>query len=265
MIHKLHDKNKEARKRRIIRYIIGIVVFVILSTSGIFIWSGRIFTLFGRPLWKSQEALSTILDNSGYIVRTKASVYNENERLLKENVDLKNSMLDYTILKKENDQLKELMGRLPTKDTFILASILTKPNRSPYDTIIIDGGASAGMIEGEYVYANATVPIGEISKVYPKAALVVLYSNPGQTTEGVLDGSNASVELLGRGGGNFEMTIPTEVASEKGVYVVAPGRSLEILGIVDAVISAPTDPVKKVLLHSPINIQDLKWVQVKKD
>ena len=88
--------------------------------------------------------------------------------------------------------------------------------------------------------------------------------HPGQTIEGLLEGSNATVELVGRGGGNFEMTIPVELASEAGTAVILPGVHSQIIALVDAVISSPTDPVKKVILHSPVNIQGLKWVQVKK-
>lgn len=205
------------------------------------------------------------VQTAGYVVRTKSSVFAENQALIQENADLKNSMIDYQVVKKENDQLKELMGRLPTTYSFVLGNILTKPNRSPYDTIIIDIGSNAGIKENDQVFANAVTPIGQISKVYPNSSLVVLYSNPGQITEANIDGSNASVELTGRGGGNFEMSVPIDLPSEKGTLVVLPDSTSEVVAIIEKIISVPTDPVKKVLLSSPINVQSLKWVQVKKN
>ena len=78
-----------------------------------------------------------------------------------------------------------------------------------------------------------------------------------------MDVSNASVELTGRGGGNFEMIIPLELSAEKGTVVYLPGSSSTILATIDEVISKPSDPFKKVILSSPVNIQNLKWVQVK--
>ncbi|HEY5589205.1 MAG TPA: hypothetical protein VIK86_09670, partial [Candidatus Paceibacterota bacterium] len=77
------------------------------------------------------------------------------------------------------------------------------------------------------------------------------------------DISNASVELIGRGGGNFEMIIPIELAAEKGTLIYLPGSSSMVIAIVDEVLSKPSDPFKKVILSSPVNVQNLKWVQVR--
>jgi cell shape-determining protein MreC len=185
--------------------------------------------------------------------------------LIEEITALRLSMSDYQILKKENEDLKELLGRLPISKDFVLGNILTKPNHSPYDTIVIDIGSSDNVSEGSLVYANGNIPIGNIGKVYEKTSLVTLYSNPGQKTEGFMDITNASVLLTGRGGGNFEMIIPVDLTAEKGTVIFLPGNNSEILALVDEIISRPSDPFKKVILSSPVNIQNLKWIQVKKD
>lgn len=200
----------------------------------------------------------------GYLVKTKESVYKENESLVQENMNLLNSMVDYQIVKNENDQLKELLGRIPVKSSFVVANILTKPNHSFYDSIIIDVGTNNGIELGNKVYVDSKIPVGEISKIYSDTSLVTLYSNPNQITEGVIDGSNATVELMGRGAGNFEMTIPLDLSSEKGTMVTLPGLSGEIVAVIDGIVSSVNEPVKKVILHSPVNIQSVKWVEVKK-
>lgn len=265
MIHQLRDKKQIAKRKNITRNFIIIGVLILLAVSGFMFWSGKLFNVVGRPIWTMQNKIVDTAYNTSYLVRTKASVFNENDLLKKENIDLKNQMIDYQIMKTENDQLKELLGRLPTEDKFTIATILTKPNRSPYDSIIIDIGSNVGLVEGLKVFGDATVPIGEITKVYVNNSLVMLYSNPGQITEGVLEGSNTSVELVGRGGGNFEMTIPLDLPSENGNLVVLPSIKREVIAIVDGVLSSPTDPIKKVILRSPINIQSLKWVEVKRN
>ena len=263
-MYPLRDKKQIARKKNITRNLLIVVLFVVISVSGVLIWSGKFFNYVSLPVLKANNFVSDSLNNSGYIVKTKASVYRENELLKKENIDLRVSMIDYQVLKKENDDLKELMGRPPFQKSFLLANILTKPNRSLYDTIIIDVGSNMGILEGEKIFAGGNVPIGQISKVYSDSSLVMLYSNPGQKTEAMIDGSNASVELVGRGGGNFEMTIPNDLISDNGTAVVLPGSSIEVVALIKGVISKPTDPVKKVILRSPLNIQNLKWVQIKK-
>jgi len=265
MIYQFRDKKQIRRRRNIIKTILICGLFVLLSILGLLAWSGKIFTSIGTPIWKAENSLTNNVDSVGYLARTKASVFHENETLREENTNLALSMIDYKVLKSENEKLKELFGRVQQEGIFVLASILTRPNRSPYDTIIIDAGANVDITEGLRVYAGTDIPIGEISKIYDNSSLVMLYSNPGQITEGVLEGSNASVELLGRGGGNFEMTIPLDLASDNGMAVVLPGIKTEIIALIDAVISTPTDPVKKVILHSPVNIQSLKWVQIKRN
>ncbi len=263
MIYQFRDKKQIKKKKALIRTITICVVFIVLATLGVLTWSGKIFTSIGNPLWKTENNIKSSINSVGYLVRTKASVYKENENLKNENANLALSMVDYKILKTENDQLKELLGRLEQKGKFVISSILTRPNKSPYDTIIIDVGLNNGIAEGMRVYAGVDVPIGKVDKVYENTSLVMLYSNPGQITEGILDGSNASVELLGRGGGNFEMTIPIDLLSDNGSAVVFPGIHSEVIALIDAVISTPNDPVKKIILHSPVNIQSLKWVEVK--
>ncbi len=264
MIHQFRDKKQIARKKYVYKIIIICIIFILLFVLGVVAWSGSFFASIGRPLWRGQNSIVEGIKNVGSGFSSKIQLYESNEKLQQKNIDLNALMLDYTVVKNENNQLKELLGRQPETKSFVLAAILTRPNRSPYDTIIIDGGSNVGITEGSRVYANMTIPIGEVHKVHDTTSIVMLFSNPGQITEGILDPSNATVELIGRGGGNFEMTIPVDLVSESGSSVVFPGIHSEIIAIIDAIISQPSDPVKKVLLHSPVNIQNLKWVQVKR-
>jgi cell shape-determining protein MreC len=264
MTHQFRDKKQILKKKKILKNLIGFGVLIILVSLGFLSWTGKLFHSAGRPIWEAERIINEGLDNSNYLLRSKKSLSIENKKLIEENLNLKISMIDYEDLKNEVNQLKEILGRVPEKRDFILGNILTKPNHSPYDTIIIDIGENMDMKEGDLVYANGNIPIGSISKVYNKTSLVSLYSNPGQKTEGFIDISNASVALTGRGGGNFEMIIPLELIVDKGTLIYLPGSSVEIIAIVDDVISTPSDPFKKVLLSSPVNVQNLKWVQVKK-
>ena len=264
MIHQFQDKKRIIKRKKTTKIIIGFGFFVVLCSLGILTYTGKIFNSIGLPIWKTQKLVTDTASDLGYLVRTKSSVYKDNENLIQENTTLKNSMIDYQILKNENDQLKELLGRTESKQSFILSNILTKPNHSLYDSIIIDVGSNEGIQVGSKVYVDSKMPIGQIVKVYTNTSLVELYSNPDSETEAVIDGSNATVSLVGRGGGNFEMTIPIDLSSEKGVLVTIPGVTSEVLAVIDGVVSSPNEPVKKVILHSPINIQDVKWVEVKK-
>ena len=227
--------------------------------------TGNLFNTAGLPIWKTEKFINDGMYNMNYLFRTKASISKENHDLIEENLGIRLSMIDYQILKNDLNELKGVLGRLSKNDNFVLGNILTKPNHSPYDTIIIDIGNNEQIKEGDLVYANGNIPIGFISKIYDKTSLVSLYTNPGQKTEGFMDKTNASVELIGRGGGNFEMIIPIELEAESGTIIYLPNSTTLVVAVVEEIISSPTDPFKKVLLSSPVNIQNLKWVQVKKD
>jgi len=264
MIHQFLDKKQIIKRKKTIRNIIGFGIFFILCVVGILSWTGQIFNFMGRPIWKTENFITQGIYNINYLFRTKSSISKENHNLIEEISSLRITMIDYQILKGEVDQLKELLGRLPEKNNFILGNILTKPNHSPYDTLIIDVGNN-DIKEGNLVYAVGNIPIGKVGKVYDKTSLITLYSNPGQKTGGFINETNASVELMGRGGGNFEMIIPLELQADKGTIVYLPANTSEVIAIVQEVISNPSDPFKKVILSSPVNVQNLKWVQVKKE
>ncbi|HLP86712.1 MAG TPA: rod shape-determining protein MreC [Candidatus Paceibacterota bacterium] len=265
MMHPYLDKKQIVKKKKIVRNIIGFGLFLILAIFGVLSWTSQFFNYVGSPIWKAEKFVTDGFYNINYLFRTKSAITNENHNLIEEISNIRLTLIDYQILKNENSELRELLGRVGEKHNFILGNILTKPNHSPYDTITIDIGVNEGVKEGNRVYANGNVPIGMVSNVYDKTSLVTLYTNPGQKTEGFLDVSNASVTLTGRGGGNFEMIVPIELSVQNGTIVYLPSDKALVVAQVDETISKPSDPFKKVILSSPVNVQNLKWVQVKKD
>jgi len=145
----------------------------------------------------------------------------------------------------------------------VISTILSKPNHSLYDTLIIDTGAKNSISEGKRVFAFGNIPIGRIAEVYSDSSKVILFSNPGEKTE-VVVGKDIFMQVIGRGGGNFEMNLVKDIVLEKGMEVVLPGIHPYVLGIVETIISDPRDFFQKALLISPVNIQELKFVEVEK-
>lgn len=264
MKYQFRDKKSIERKRRLIKGAIISFVILVLFLTGVVSVSGGVFNFLGKPIWRARNTAVDAVASSTYIVRTKKSVFNENEELNRRLIEQNLAMTDYQILKSDNQELKSLLGRIPKNHSFVLGNVLVRPSQSPYDTLIIDVGTDSGIKEGDKVFANAQIPIGYVSHVYVDSALVSLYSNPSETTEVMISGSNASVELVGRGGGNFEMSVPIELDSSRGTMVLLPGSSSMVIAVIEDVISNPTDPVKRVILRSPVNVQQLKWVQVEK-
>ena len=60
------------------------------------------------------------------------------------------------------------------------------------------------------------------------------------------------------------MILPRDLEILGGEQVVLPGITPYVVGIVETVISDPRDPFSKALLSSPVNIQELKFVEIQK-
>lgn len=255
-------RNKKRNKKNLYFLIILIVIFLLFIFK-VISFSGGFFQKIGLPFWNLQKTTNEKIPPASFFTQSKISIVRENLSLKDKVSELELKLVDYDLLFSENEELKSLFNRTKNETGIILGVVLTKPNRSFYDSIIIDIGEEDGLIGGEQVFTDADIPIGKISKVYKSTSTVLLYSSPQEKTEAVINEINATVELIGRGGGNFEMIVPNELPSDPGTLIVFPGIKSYVVAMVEKILSKPTDPVKKVLLRSPINIQELKWVQVK--
>ena len=115
---------------------------------------------------------------------------------------------------------------------------------------------------GDIVFALGSVPVGRIAEVYTNSSKVTLFSNAGEKTQAIISDKNVFMELIGRGGGNFEMILPRDLTLQKGDQAIMPGLSPYVLAITETIISDPRDPFTKALLRSPVNIQELKFVEI---
>ncbi len=268
--------DKKAKKKKFSYAVVGVFILVVLFYFRLNIWSGLSYG--------SQKLFRPILVTGGYVgekLNGIKSYFTSKNSLQKENEDLKSqleadqaSLANYNSILSENESLKEILGRKNSKVSFVLSAILSKPNQSPYDTLVIDAGADEGLQVGNKVFAIGNVPIGRISNVYPNSSKVILFSNSGEKTQVVVGSKNTRLndhqvgqvflDLVGRGGGNFEMIMPRDLTLTKGDQAVLPGITPYVVGIIETIISDPRDPFSKALLVSPVNVQELKFVEVEK-
>lgn len=181
------------------------------------------------------------------------------EQVAEENKALK---LELDILKAENATLKDVLGRDVIESPSILARVTAVPNRTPYDTLLIDAGENQGIKMGDRVLYFNSIALGEIVEVYANSSRVRLYTTPGVVTPAVLSSSSQFVELHGRGGGNFEVELPRDFEISDTETVILPGLHSYTIGTLLRSISDPRDPFKRVVLKSPVSISTLDWVEV---
>ena len=258
----LRDNRKaSARRQKKIKNIIFLVIFVfliILVRQPVFNFFSATSKNLGFSLWTSTNATREDISDALW---TKESLLEENQKLNDELMLGIAESADRRVLLDENLELKNILGRRDGKN-LTLAVILVKPNKSPYDTMIVDIGRDSDVSLGQRVFAYGNILIGVVAEVYANTSLVKLFSTPKETIDVILGDKNAYVQAIGRGGGNFEMTMPKDFILQKGDQVVLPGINSLLLAVVEKIISDPRNPFAKALLSSPVNIQELKFVEV---
>jgi cell shape-determining protein MreC len=165
-------------------------------------------------------------------------------------------------LEDENQKLKAELGRIG-KQGGILANIVTDPQYSLYDTLVIDAGSNDDINVGQNVYAFDGILLGEVTKVDTNRSVVSLFSQSGKETYGNTLTNDVAVTLIGRGGGEYEVRMPRDMYFEVGELISAQSTSTAILAKIEKIATDARDPFQRLLAKAPINLQNLKWVIVK--
>lgn len=263
MSYLLDKKNKNKKISRIITIIL-VLFSLFYFRSGILRGLSSGAQAVFHPVVSLGNRIGHSFSDWGSLLRSKKSLLSENENLKSQIEESQADRANYLSVVNENNELKEILGRKLESANILVASILSKSTQSVYGTFLIDVGQDQGILVGQRVFAFGNVPIGKISEVYGGSSKVVLYSYPGEKTEVVISGKDAFMQVVGRGGGNFEMILPRDFILDIGAEVVLPGITPYVLGSVSTIISDPRDSFQKALLASPVNIQELKFVEVEK-
>ena len=244
----------------------AIVVFFLVVLFVVHFFFPRFYPSIFYPLtsfaWRIEKFVVGWFFRTGNLIKSKNSLARENERLAREIRTDEISLLLLDTIKRENEELKSILGRKP-EGNLVLAIVLVRPPVSPYDTLIIDRGKRDGLAVGNMVYALGDALIGEIAEVYDSRSKVAFFSTPGKKTNISFDNSNVRAEAKGRGGGNFSANTPTDTGIKKGGIVIFPDIKPHIFGIVEEIITDSVDSFKTILFRSPVNIHDIRFVEVK--
>lgn len=262
-MNSLRDKRIAQKRKILISISLAFILLFVLAKIGTFSFLGKGLHRFALPVWTAGNTIHTKLQLLAGSFASKQSILKQNQILQNKLTEYGARILDRDILYTENLALKAELGR-KSNTSFVLGVVLTKPNRSPYDTIIVDIGADTGIAVDDQVFVFGNILVGKVVEVYPHSAKVSFFSTPGTKITGRISGSAIDVELIGRGGGNFETTIPRDVAVTEGTPIVFPSLTPYVIGTIAKNLSDSRDPFAKLLIISPVNIQESQFVEVLK-
>jgi cell shape-determining protein MreC len=247
--------------------VVGFVLFVLIFFSLIGLAPLRVLSgpvqAVAVPIWRVRAYVSRQIGGFFEFLHTKASLVHANQELRSRLAKLEYKLLDRNRLISENRDLKTMLGRLERKEDTI-ALVLSKPNMSPYDTFILDVGRDGGVKTGNLVSVAGSV-IGEITEVYSRSAKAQLFSTPGRKLQVFLGEQAVLADAVGQGGGTFSAKLPHGVSIKEGDFVFLPLQDeLQFFGNVGMVKTRPADPFQTILFRSPINYEEVRWVEIVK-
>jgi len=259
--------DRKLKKKNPYTYVFFVVLVIVIFYFRTPIFSGLSYvsSAIFRPVLVVGGNIGEKFNGIGGFFSFKNTLIKENEELRNRLAESGAQMSNYNTVLEDNTKLQEILNRKSENISFILSAILAKPNTSLYDTLIIDVGTNSGVGVEDTVFALGDVPIGYVAEVSPSSSKVILFSNPEEKTEVVVGGVDVFAQIVGRGGGNFEMVMPRDFILQKGATVSLPGIAPRVVGVVETIISDPRDSFQKALLVSPVNIFELKFVQVVKN
>jgi len=163
----------------------------------------------------------------------------------------------------ENEELRALLGDAGSDR--ILAGVIARPPSVPYDTLILDKGSSDGVVEGTVVYHTHDHALGIVSRVYPTMSLVTLFSSDGVESTVYVYGADVFAYAYGEGGGVIRISLPQGILVQEGDVVVLPSIAPGDLGVVERVVSIPTQPEQSAYLTFPVPLQSLRSVVIARE
>lgn len=241
---------------------------VLVGILGLLTWQGGVAEAVAgplhralRPVWVGEQSAAVLFSDFFGLLASKRALVLENRTLEARLANVEPLLLERELLREENRMLKNIFGRAG-EDEFLLAAILTRPNITLYDTFIVDAGENLGVTEGAVVLTEGESAIGTVSEVYSKTSLIKLFSSPGEKTNVIIGESSTPAVALGRGGGNFEVTLPRGADISVGMLVLLPDLHGRILGVVEEILVNPADPLQTVLFKNPVNMGEARFVEI---
>ncbi|MDD3531166.1 MAG: rod shape-determining protein MreC [Candidatus Pacebacteria bacterium] len=215
------------------------------------------------PAFRTAESIDAVSHSFFNSFGDTAALAARNEQLVNENAALAS---ENAALREKEASLIALVGGGGTQGTVasgILAGVVARPPASPYDTLVLAAGRSAGVTLGQEIFGAGNVPLGIISAVTNDFSRATLFSAPEAQIEGWVGKTSLPLRITGAGGGTLRATVSRSAQVAVGDVVFAPGPGMLPIGSVvriDSDLSAPGVTLRIMPAQNPFS---LSWVVVR--
>ncbi len=216
-----------------------------------------------RPFLMTRSFIASSLGNTAFLFEDRMRLVDENTRLAASLSEAQAALQTLDAYKKENDSLKIMLGRKNAARPRVVAAILAKPPRSLYDTLILDAGANAGIVAGDYVMFGDFI-IGTIREVEATESKATLFSSASENFSVIIGGNGITAQAQGQGGGNFLVKLPKGVPISVGDVVRLPGLDPKFFGTVANIEETATGTFQSIRFTLPVNINEIDYVEIAK-
>ncbi|MBU6430799.1 MAG: rod shape-determining protein MreC [Patescibacteria group bacterium] len=262
MNYLLKNNRKASNKKWQLKAVVAILIFAVFFFVSRAPASKGFLNGIALPFWGLENYTFAKFSEYAKAIGSNESLISENQAMKEELEKNKTDLAAFKIVQKENDDLKALLGRNDSKRSFVLAAVLVKPSISPFDVIIIDIGKNKGAKAGDKVLYNGMIAIGEIEEAYDKSSKVKLYSSSGEKVIALIGPKSTQTEAEGIGGGNFTAKLPRDAEVKEGDAAVVPSISTSVFGFAQKIEINPAESFQKIIFRMPVNLSELKWVEV---
>lgn len=239
----------------------------LIFLAGLAIYFGNNLNALLRDGFRSIMNVSTRV---GYVVSDALDVFLHSSRRAEEirQLRIRNRTLEARLAigentKRENEELRALLGRVPEEARVVYAYVVARSSSRVDDYLVIDAGEREGLKEDMPVLvAEGTIRIGTVAEVARRTAVVRLLSHAGEKISVSLPESGVLSVAMGEGGGVLVIQVPASIPVREGEPLFSVGPPDFLLGYVEQIEKSDAGPFQIVRASHPVALTDVRRVYI---
>lgn len=257
-------KNQDKEKNGLSLTLVVILIITLLVVGGIIFPSlSRPVVAVANPLFTANTGASSALANVWSFFKTKKSLVRENVELSQANRVLQAKLFAANTKLADLSEINKLISTERATD-YVLGRVTARPVALPYDVMLVSMPVelSESIEVADMVTWPGNILLGQVVQVGSGNAKIKLYSSPGIKKRALLGDEKVQSVLVGKGGGNFTISLPRGVDVRKGARIYLPDYPEFVVAIVGEIEKKPENPFQTIYAKTPVNINTLEWVEI---